>query len=47
MLREDQLLVERHAVSKITKVDHAIPHNAVIIDVTNQITGEESARSLR
>jgi hypothetical protein len=46
-LRQDQLLVERHAVSKITKVDHAIPHNTVIIDVTNQITGEESARSLR
>jgi hypothetical protein len=27
LLRQDQLLVERDAVHKITKVDHAIPHN--------------------
>jgi hypothetical protein len=47
MLHAGSLLVERHAVSKITKVDHAIPHNTVIIDVTDQITGEESARNLR
>jgi hypothetical protein len=47
MLREGQLLVERHAVSKITKVDHAIPHNTVIAEVTNQVTGEESTRTLR
>jgi hypothetical protein len=47
MLHKDQLLVERHAVSKITKVDHAIPHNTVIIDVKNQIAGEQSNRNLR
>jgi hypothetical protein len=27
---------------KINKVDHAIPHNLVIAEVTNQVTGEES-----
>jgi hypothetical protein len=47
MLRKGDLLVESDAVSKITKVDHAIPHNTVIADVTNQVTGEESTRSLR
>ena len=47
MLHQDQLLVERDAVSKITKVDHAIPHNTVIAEVTNQVTGEESTRTLR
>jgi hypothetical protein len=43
VLHQDQLLIERHAVPKITKVGHAIPHNTVIIEVTNQITGEEAA----
>jgi hypothetical protein len=47
LLRQDQLLVERDAVHKITKVDHAIPHNTVIAEVTNQVTGEESTRTLR
>jgi hypothetical protein len=47
LLHQDQLLVERHAVHKITKVDHAIPHNTVIAEVTNQVTGEESTRTLR
>jgi hypothetical protein len=47
MLHQDQFLVERDAVSKITKVDHAIPHNTVIAEVTNQVTGEESTRTLR
>jgi hypothetical protein len=46
-LRQDQLLVERHAVSKINTIDHAIPHNTVIIEVKDQITGEESTRTLR
>jgi hypothetical protein len=45
MLHAGSLLVERHAVSKITKVDHAIPHNTVIAEVTNQVTGEESTRT--
>jgi hypothetical protein len=45
-LHANQLLVERSAVSKITKVDHAIPHNTVIAEVTNQLTGEESTRTL-
>ena len=39
--------MERYAVHKITKVDHAIPHNTVIAEVTNQITGEESTGALR
>jgi hypothetical protein len=47
LLRQDQVLVERYAVHKITKVDHAIPHNTVIAEVTNQVTGEESSRTLR
>jgi hypothetical protein len=34
-------------VHKITKVDHAIPHNTVIAEVTNQVTAEESTRTLR
>ena len=46
-LRDGQLLVERHSVSKISAVDHAIPHNTVIIEVTDQITGAESTRTLR
>jgi len=47
LLRQDQLLVERDAVHKITKVDHAIPHNTVIAEVTNQVTDEESTCTLR
>jgi hypothetical protein len=47
MLRNGQLIVDRYAVHKITKVDHVIPHNTVIADVTNQVTGEESTRTLR
>ena len=47
LLRQDQLLVERDAVHKITKVDHAIPHNTVIAEVTNHVTAEESTRTLR
>jgi hypothetical protein len=46
MLYQDQLLVERDAVSKINKVNHAIPQNTVIAEVTNQVTGEESTRTL-
>lgn len=47
MLHNGQLIVDRYSVNKITKVDHAIPHNTVIADVTNQVTGEESTRTLR
>jgi hypothetical protein len=47
MLHNGQLIVDRYAVHKITKVDHAIPHNTVIAEVTNQVTGEESTRTLR
>jgi hypothetical protein len=47
MLHAGSLLVERHAVSKITKVDHAIPLNEVVIEVSNQLTGEQSTRNLR
>jgi hypothetical protein len=47
LLQQDQLLVERFGVHKINKVDHAIPHNTVVVDMTNQLTGEQSTRSLR
>src|SRR5829696_9305846 len=47
VLHNGQLIVDRYAVNKITKVDHAIQHNTVIAEVTNQVTGEESTRTLR
>jgi hypothetical protein len=47
LLRDGDLLVESHSVGVITNVDHAIPHNTVVIEVANQITGEPSTRSLR
>lgn len=37
LLRQDQLLVERDDVHKITKFDHAIPHSTEIAEVTNQV----------
>jgi hypothetical protein len=46
-LRNGELVVDRHAVHKIQNVDHAIPHNVVVIEVTNQLTGEQSTRNLR
>ena len=39
LLRQDQLLVERYGVNKITEVDHAIPHNTVTVEHDNQMTG--------
>jgi hypothetical protein len=46
LLRDGQLVVERHAVSVITDVDHAIPLNRVIVEVSDQITGQQSERKL-
>jgi hypothetical protein len=47
MLRSGQLLVERHFVSKVQNVGHAVPHNVVVVQLTNQLTGEESTRNLQ
>jgi hypothetical protein len=47
LLHKDQLLVERHAVSKITKVEHPLPQNTVTVELRNQLTGQRSARNLR
>ena len=47
LLRQDQLLVERYAVSKITKVEHPLPLNTVTVHLANQMTGEEDMRNFR
>jgi hypothetical protein len=47
MLRQDQLLVERFGVHKITKVDFPLPQNTVTVDMTHQITGARASRNLR
>jgi hypothetical protein len=39
MLHQDQLLVQRHAVHKINKVEYPLPENTVTAELTNQITG--------
>ena len=46
MLRKEALLVERFAVSKINEVEY-LPHNTVTVQLSNQMTGEESTRNLR
>jgi hypothetical protein len=47
MLHQDQLLVERYAVHKISKVEFPLPLNTVTVHLTNQMTGEEAARDLQ
>jgi hypothetical protein len=47
MLRRDQLLVDRYAVNKITKVEYPLPQNIVAVQLSNQMTGEQSTRNLR
>jgi hypothetical protein len=47
MLRQDQLLVDRYAVNKITKVEYPLPQNIVTVHLTNQMTGQESTRDLQ
>ena len=47
LLRQDQLLVERFGVHKITEVDHAIPHNTVTVNMTHQMTGSPATRNFR
>jgi hypothetical protein len=47
MLRQDQLLVERYAVHKITKVEHSLPQNIVTVHLKNQMSGQESSRDLQ
>jgi len=46
-LHKDQLLVERHAVHKINKVEYPLPQNTVTVELTNQLTGEQCTRNLR
>jgi len=46
-LRQDQLLVDRYAVHKINKVEYPLPQNTVTVELTNQLTGEQSTRNLR
>jgi dodecin len=46
MLRQNDLLVERAAVSKINKVEYSIPLNVVTVDLSDQMTGEQSTRTL-
>jgi hypothetical protein len=47
LLHQDQLLVDRYAVHKINKVEYPLPQNIVAVELTNQITGEQSTRNLR
>lgn len=46
-LRKDQLLVDRYAVNKINKVEYPLPQNIVAVQLSNQMTGEQSTRNLR
>jgi hypothetical protein len=46
-LRPDQLLVDRHSVNKINSVAYPLPQNTVTVELTNQLTGEQSTRNLR
>jgi hypothetical protein len=47
MLRQDQLLVDRYDVNKITKVEYPLPQNIVTVHLKDQMTGEESTRDLQ
>jgi hypothetical protein len=47
MLRQDQLLVDRYDVHKITKVEYPLPQNIVTVHLKDQMTGEESTRDFR
>jgi hypothetical protein len=47
MLRRDQLFVERDAVHKINKVEYPLPQNTVSVELTDQVTSEQSTRNLR
>jgi hypothetical protein len=38
--------VERFSVSKINQIEY-LPHNTVTLELTNQITGDQSTRNLR
>jgi hypothetical protein len=46
-LHHGQLIVDRHAVNKITAEAYRLPHNTASVELTNQLTGEQSSRSLR
>jgi hypothetical protein len=46
-LHQDQLLVDRYAVHKINKVEYPLPQNTVTVELTYQLTGEQSTRNLR
>jgi hypothetical protein len=46
-LRQDQLLVGRFDVHKITKVEYPLPQNIVTVHLKDQMTGDESTRDLQ
>ena len=39
--------MDRYAVHKINKVEYPLPQNTVTVELTNQLTGEQSTRNLR
>ena len=47
MLHNGQLIVDRYSVSKITAEPFRLPHNTVSVELTKQLTGEQSTRNLR
>ena len=47
LLHQDQLLVDRYDVHKITKVEYPIPQNIVTVHLKDQMTGEGSTRDLQ
>jgi hypothetical protein len=46
-LRHGQLIVDRYSVSKITAEPYRLPHNTVSVELTDQITGVKTTRTLR
>jgi hypothetical protein len=47
MLRQDQLLVDRYPVHKITKVEYPLPQNLVTVQLSNQMTSVVTCSSQR
>jgi hypothetical protein len=47
LLHQDQLLVERFGVHKITKIEYPLPQNTVTVNMTHQMTGAPATRNLR
>jgi len=47
MLHNGQLIVDRYSVSKVSTEPFRLPHNTVSVELTNQLSGEQSTRNLR